>query len=128
MMQRPPDGKVTPEMAMFIQLDELNGRLAEVADLLRSARSTGKQFTQVISVTDVPQLVWFVAYGYTMYNDGTGTVYTSDGPQVIAVAAQQAGLASGESDVVNLGALQAVQFWIATTAGATATVRIRAVR
>ena len=125
--EAPLDGKVTPEMAMFIQLDELNGRLAEVADLLRQARSTGKQFTQVLAVTTVPQYVWFRAYGYTVYNDGAGAVFTGDTQNVVTVSPPNASLASGESDVVNLGSLQDVAFWIATSTG-TATVRIRAVR
>ena len=118
------DAKVTPEMAIFVQLDELNGRIGQLTEMIDSTRAHGLRHTRIISVTDVPQIVVFDAIAYTLYNDGPNTVYTSDqGPQVMTGV--EAGLASGESDYVDLRRRQPTQFWVACASAGTASLRLR---
>ena len=127
MSQQQVDSKITPEMAIFIQLDELNGRLARLTDLTQDTIALGHRFTRLISVTDVPRKIAFQAIGYTMYNNGNSAsaVYTTDeGPQVMT--GLEAGLDPGDSEYVSLRTRQEVVFWIQCAAGGTATVRIRA--
>ena len=115
------DAKVTPELAVFIQLDELNGRLSELTDLMEKMTSHGRRRTLKLSVTTTPQRVSFDAIGYGVYNDGTGTVYTDDTPNVDTGGA---GLNNNDMESVDLKIRQPVEFWIRTNTG-TATVRVR---
>ena len=127
MMQKTVDAKISPEMAMFVQLDEINGRLKNLTDLIETTTAEGKFFTRVISVTDQPHRINFKAFGYTLFNDGDDTVYTSDqGPQV-DTGSITAGLEANEHDVVNFNKRAMVELWIACAAGGTATVRIRGI-
>jgi len=131
--RQPEQAKVSPEVAIFIQLDEMTGRLAQLTELIEKQTAIGNRFTRTISVTDAPQRVAFEAIGYSLFNDGadpdpgdgTDTVYTSDsGPQVNTE--WEAGLKRGDSESVDLRIRQRVEFWIACAAGGTATVRLRA--
>lgn len=119
------DAKITPEMAVFVQLDELNGRMAELTALIASTIPKGINFSvDPISVTDVPTEVRFDVIGYTLFNDGPNTIFTSDYGPAISTGGES-GLESGDSDVKNLVAPRRVIFWIVCAALETATVRIR---
>ena len=123
------DAKITPDLAIFIQLDELNGRLSKLTDLLEQMSAEGVRRTLVLLVTTTPQEVIFEAISYALVANtvaqggGGATVYTEDTANIDR-SANAAGIAAGESESVDLKRRQRVRFWIATASG-TATVRVR---
>lgn len=120
------EGKVTPEAAQLITQDEIAGRLADLFDLIESTISHGNAWTRVVDVTEIPKRVVFEAHSYTLFNDGTATIFTEpNGPQVITDSSIVAGVDQGDQDYVALGSRRTVEFWIACAEGETARVRIR---
>lgn len=122
------DAKVTPEMATFIMLDELNTRMAEFVDLTKQAFAEGKERSWVVNVTPIPQEVEFFAKSYTLFNDGNSTVFTQEiGDGTLnTISTENAGLEAGDDESVQLGRKTLVRFRIACPSGGSAIVRIRA--
>ena len=119
------DTKITPEMAIFIQLDELNGRLAKLTDVMDRMQARGIRTNKLVSVTDTPARIAFPAIAYSISNDGPNTIYTNDLSPDFPALINEAGLESGESEAIDLKSRQMVEFWIVTVAGGAATVRLR---
>ena len=134
--RRQLDGKVTPEAAQFIQLDDLNIRMGKMVKLLevltendikrQQREPLGIFWDRVVNVTTAPVEVTIDAVSYTLVNDGPATVYTDTSQQVFT-GASKAGLIAGESDNVQFGGRTRTTFWVATSSG-TATLRIRGTR
>ena len=118
------EGKVTPEMAMFILLDEIAGRLAAVEGILKNQQAEGHFYNITLSVTAVPQEVRFKAFGYTLFNDGANEVYTSE-QQNVDTGSRAGAIQAKASDQVSFGAIVDTRFWIACASGETASVIIR---
>lgn len=124
--RRGVSGKISPEAAQLITMDEIAGRLADLYEQGERNVARGEPWTRVVAVTGTPTLIAFEAYSYTMFNDGPGTVFTDpQNPQVSTTASVNAGLEQGDSEPVALGTRRDIRFWIACAAEETATVRIR---
>lgn len=131
--ERRLDGKVSPEVAQFIQLDDLNLRVSKMVKLLEILASNEERRQQlepqgifwdrVVNVSTVPVEVTIKAASYTLVNDGPATVYT-DSSQQVTTSANKAGLNAGDNDSAAFGRVTRVTFWAATASG-TATLRIR---
>lgn len=125
--QAAPSQELPPDAHVFLQLNELNGRLEHLTRALVEDKPIGLEVNKVLHVTDQEQEVSFWAVSYTMYNDGTGSVYTQDkGTGTFAKdSTRNPPLRMNEPQVVNFGRRTNVNFLIACASGETATVRIR---
>jgi len=136
MTTRQLDAKVTPEVAQYIQLDDLNIRMAKMVKLLealaedaverKQLEPQGIIWDRVVSVSTSPVEVTITASSYTLVNDGPSTVYTDSSQQVVTNAFK-AGLTAGDSENALFGRVTRITFWAATSTG-TATLRIRGTR
>lgn len=117
--------RVTPEMAIFREMNELNARISQLSQAVRESQATGRRFNRVISVTSTPVMVEFDAYGYAMWNDGPNSVFTGDAGPDIPTDSLRAALEPHETEHLNFSRRLHVVFWLRCRDGETASVRIR---
>ena len=113
--------KVTPEVMMIVYLDEIAGRLAELQDALAEITAEGYLKSATLPVTEEPTRVPIYARHFSLYNNGTNSIYIlqHDGKPL-----KEAEIKKDGHFNLDFQTKRHRDFWIVCASGGTATVRI----